>query len=135
MPLKQKMNIDAISKKVGTFPCYLVFELKNDYYIRIMYFNTPEKLAEEKYILYELSDIELQKLQKKHIVNHLMRRLKYKFSFHLSETDFDDRFYIKVIKNLKQLKKNLLDLYLLIDQEIGIIDRSEPKVFFDDTIS
>ena len=134
------MNINAILKDFKmSFPIFLVFQIKQGTIVRIAYVKSPgcSKMTYESNIeertLYELNlEQDLDKKQKKALVQHVMRRLSYKFSFFLSEVaESDDRCYIKLVMNEISLRKNLMKIYLMLDQQIGVIDRSVPQTFFE----
>lgn len=118
--------------KLEDFPIHLALEMREDYYFRIVYLDKHQRLYWgahcETLYEYELYNYELKKNQKKMIVKHVMKRLKYRFSFDLS--DEHDRFYVKRIYNVSQLKQELKEIYIMLDQQIGIEDISKPTEFF-----
>lgn len=134
------MQIEAILKDFlkkeehlkNPFPMHLGFEMKENYYIRLVYWQKDDRVKYGHEIeLYnkDVDENDLKKNQKRFIVRHLMNRLKYKFAFDFS--DSEDRFYVRKINSLQQLKENLNSIYALLDQQIGIADTSLPKTFFE----
>lgn len=134
------MQIEAILKDFlskeshlkNPFPMHLGFEMRENCYIRLVYWQKEDKVKYGHEIeLYnrETDENDFKKTQKRFIVRHIMNRMKYKFAFDCS--DKDDRFYVRKINSLQQLKENLNKIYALLDQQIGIADTSLPKTFFE----